>query len=174
MGGSIEWDYSLRPVPLELYAHQQQYALELLVFIVTICYLLTEINQIQQCLRSRALHEYFGGLGNVLDLMHLGFLIATVVFWRNLVTAHAEYVKMPNATAVLADPSAAARFFEVDGQRVQTWLTFLQNVSAVADQRRLYSAIVGSTCLLFVFRFIKDLDFQPKMSMVSKILNLWL
>ena len=50
--------------------------------------------------------------------------------------------------------------------------TNTQTHTEVADQRRVYSAVVSSTCLLFVFRLIKDLDFQPKMSMVSRTLTL--
>ena len=85
-------------------------------------------------------------------------------------------IAMPNATSVPADPGAqltcfhgtkvqiltpddlqgaATRLFQVNGARVHEWLTFQERVAGVAQQRRGYSAVAGTACLLFVVRLAK-------------------
>jgi hypothetical protein len=170
IGGSITWDYTLMPVPLDLYSNPAQSPLEMICIVLLVLFVLTELYQVFQVLRGLKF-DYFTGFGNWLDWVHMLFLAFTFSRWFVLVSTHRAAITKPEATAVLADAGAAARLFEVDNQRVQEWLAFQEDVHAVGRQRQIYSALAGISCLLFVFRLLKSFDFQSKLSVVSKILR---
>ena len=172
IGGDVSWDYTVMPMPLSLYAGDHQRVLEGFTLFLTACYILAEIHQLTTAWRSRSVNQYFQSYANWLDTVHLSMLVCCIVSWDSLVRAHEAAIKMPAATAVLADPGASARLFQVNAERVNTWLAFVDALTEIAEQRRLYSALASTTCLVFVFRLIKDVNFQPKVSMVGKILLL--
>lgn len=170
VGGSITWDYAVRPLPLDLYAGGGQAALEVVCVILGVIYLAAELQQMLVCVRAQ--RNYFTDPGNWIDGCHLALLVLTGVSWRRLLAAHHAAVAVPLVTSVLADPEAAARLFEVDNARAHTWLAFQEGVAGVAAERAVYAAVGGTCCLLFVLRLLKDLDFQPKTALVSRLVCL--
>lgn len=71
---------------------------------------------------------------------------------------------------VLADPYSAARMFTVDTSKEEAYLKFANEIDNLALYVRLYNACAGTTIILFVFRLLKALDFQPIMGIVTRTL----
>ena len=71
---------------------------------------------------------------------------------------------------MLADPYSGARMFTVDTAKEEMFLQFSEQISNLALYMRLYNACAGTTIILFVFRILKALDFQPIMGIVTRTL----
>ncbi len=75
-----------------------------------------------------------------------------------------------DAYPVLADPYSAARMFTVDTAREEEFLLFANQITNLAQYMRLYNACAGTAIIVFVFRILKALDFQPIMGIVTRTL----
>ena len=60
--------------------------------------------------------------------------------------------------------------FTVDTAKEEAYLQFAAQISHIALYMRLYNACAGTTIILFVFRILKALDFQPIMGIVTRTL----
>jgi hypothetical protein len=75
-----------------------------------------------------------------------------------------------DAYPVLFDPYSAARMFTVDTAKEEAFLLFSDQIIHLSLYTRLYNACAGTAIILFVFRLLKALDFQPIMGIVTRTL----
>jgi len=170
-GGSISWDYQMRTVPgppvYSTSSHPLQMPLEVVCMLLLSMNCVFEANDIIAAIRVLRPMDYFSNAWNYLDLCHFYLMWAGWITWL-LYTSSASRFQMKSSYPILADPASDLRFLATDAQQEKDFLDFIASVSASCDTLSSYQSITGVSVLLFLFRLIKNLDFQERMGVVSR------
>ena len=101
----------------------------------------------------------------------MGLLAANFAVWANYNQLVAAAALQP-AYPVLRDLEAQARGFATDARGERALLDFLATMRRLAGIKSLWTALSCMCVLLFVLRFLRVLDFQPRMSLITQTLQL--
>ena len=173
-GGSISWSYWVESVTLDVYKLQTgktQMAFEIIICIMFGLNVLLELQDIFVSMRSNKVLDYFQKVGNLFDWLHFIFMGLSIYLWLRCQTMCASITMEKDAYPVLVDPYAGARVFTVDIGKEAVYHRFRRQLEDTANMFRLYNAFSGTAVVLFVFRILKALDFQPMMGIVTRTLT---
>ena len=136
-----------------------------LVLLCINCFL--ELKDIALAVRTLRPGDYFTNLWNYIDLGHFLLMWAAWLLWVLYVDTASRF-RMESSYQVLADPASDLRFFATVGEQEKAFLDFVAAVAERCDRLAQYTAISGVSVLVFLFRIIKNLDFQERMGLVSR------
>ena len=173
IGGSIKWEYWLESIVLDLYdlpSGVAQFTMEIIVVVMLGINILLELIDLSVCFRSNKVLEYVTDPGNLFDWCHFLFFGLSIYTWLDINRLVNAFELRRDAYPVLADPWADARVFTVVPAKEELYLTFRTDILTIATLMRLYNSCAGMTIILFVFRLLKALDFQPIMGIVTRTL----
>jgi hypothetical protein len=108
--------------------------------------------------------------------MHFIFCIITVAYWLDYWDKTQRFV-MPAGFQILHDPNTDVRPFLTNAADELEYLKFVDQLSAISQALSMYSTFAGLCVLLFVCRILKSLDFQERMGLVTRtieVVNLFL
>jgi hypothetical protein len=166
--------YRFNSVSINPYAQDAQgtvrFVLEIIVLamiLVNICMELFEFAQ--ACMEFRAL-EYVVDLFNFIDWLHFIFLILTVSHWGYFWQLSSQF-DIPESFSILHDVTTEARPFLTDAEQEHAFLVFLDRLGAISDVFAMYAIYSGISVLLFVLRILKSLDFQERMGLVTRTIE---
>ena len=170
-GGSIEWDFSMRtltgPPVYRDSSHPLQVPLEVVCIVLLCVNCFLELHDLVAAVRVMRPLTYFTNLWNYLDVAHFYLMWAGWIVWVLHVDAAAKFSMEP-AYPILSDPAAHLRLLATNAAQEKAFLDFLGDITAACDRVAQYHAITGVSVLLFLFRIIKNLDFQERMGVVSR------
>jgi len=172
-GGSISWSYWLESVVLDIYdlpTGNVQMAFEIIVVAMFGINVWLELVDILVAVRANKYLQYVTNFGNVFDWLHFAFMTVTIYLWLDIKRQTDNLVIREDSYPVLTDPYAGAKVFTVDTVKEEHFLSFRDDILLCASTMRLYNAFAGVTIILFTFRLLKALDFQPIMGVVTRTL----
>jgi len=171
-GGGITWDFKLQTVFVDIYRGakgQAQLILEIVCVIFLAANCVYEMRDIFIGIRVMKPLQYFMDPMNVFDWFHLIMMWVGWILWA-LYYQRASTFEMNAAYPVLADPGAKARLFVTDAENEKIFLEFVHEIQSASDALAQYVAVSSICVLLFVIRVLKNLDFQPRMGLVTRTL----
>ena len=175
MGGAILWDYQYNAAQLSLYSGmrgQLLIALEVTFAVMLLFDAIRESRDIRLAiLRENVLHGYFLRLSNCIDWGHYILIVVSSALW-GLYNVYISNVSLKLAYPILQDIKSRCRFFSTSSKEEFDFLEFSRNIKYLAYMKNLYSAMNCLVILLFVVRIIKILDFQTRMSLITRTLRL--
>jgi hypothetical protein len=170
-GGSITWEYAMRTVPgppvYSASTHPLQMPLEVVCMLLLCVNCLLEANDLVAAIRVMRPMDYLSNGWNYVDWTHFYLMWSGWITWL-IYTEAASRFEMKSAYPILADPASDLRFLATDAQQEKEFLEFLSSVSTACDRLASYQSITGVSVLMFLFRLIKNLDFQEHMGVVSR------
>jgi len=172
-GGSISWSYWVESVVLDIYdlpTGVGQAVFEIVLVVLFSVNVWFELVDILVAVRSNRLFTYVSNIGNLFDWLHFAFMGTTIYLWLEIKRLTDNFTIREDSYPVLSDPYAGARVFTVDTVREEDYLQFRDDILVCATTMRLYNACAGVTIILFTFRLLKVLDFQPIMGIVTRTL----
>jgi len=95
---------------------------------------------------------------------------AAWINWLLYVNAALQFEMNPTYP-ILSDPGADLRYLATDADKEKAFLDFLASISSACDRLALYNSLTGVSVLFFLFRIIKNLDFQERMGVVSRTIT---
>ena len=119
--------------------------------------------------QSRAL-IYVTDAFNVLDWLHFVFLILTMGYWGYFWQLTSQF-QIPPSFQILHDVTTDVRPFLVNAEEEFSFLQFVDRLHDVSDALATYSTYAGVCVLLFISRILKALDFQERMGLVTKTIE---
>jgi hypothetical protein len=132
--------------------------------------MIIECNEfLRACFAFSAL-EYITDPFNIVDTVHFVFLILTIAYWLHFWRSAAT-LNIPPSFRILNDVNTDVRPFLTNADQEFKFLQFMDRLHAVSDALALYSVYAGVCVLLFVCRILKSLDFQERMGLVTKTIQ---
>ena len=170
-GGSITWEYAMRTVPgppvYSASTHPLQMPLEVVCMLLLCVNLFLEANDLVAAVRVMRPMDYLSNGWNYVDWTHFFLMWSGWSTWL-MYTEAASRFEMKSAYPILADPASDLRFLATNAQEEKEFLEFLSSVSTACDRLASYQSLTGVSVLMFLFRLIKNLDFQERMGVVSR------
>ena len=173
-GGGIRWDYQYNTALLSPYEGTSG----LLSFLLdgTVCLLLSidvvrelrEMNHFR--LRDDLVHGYLLNFWNCFEWAHFLLLSLSFIQWA----AYNQYlgtIRLLSTYPVLANLEADARGFATDAAGELALIEFAGTMGVLSELQNTWTALSCSNVLFFVLRFLKVLDFQPRMSLITRTLH---
>jgi hypothetical protein len=124
---------------------------------------------IHACISFQAL-AYITDVFNIIDIIHFVFLILTVAYWGYFWQIAKEFNIRPKFE-ILYDVTTDARPFLTNADQEYEFLTFIDKLIGISDALASYTVYAGICVLLFVCRILKSLDFQERMGLVTKTIE---
>jgi hypothetical protein len=174
-GGAISWDWTMRTLPgPPVYrwggkgsTHPLQQPLEVISMIFLSINCILEFKDMVIAFRIMRPQNYFFDFWNWIDIAHFITMWAGWSLWISY-GDRAWKFEMKDSYPCLTDPFAGLRYFQTNSTSEYEFLGFLDEVSALSADLRIYNEVVGVSLLFFVVRVIKNIDFQERMGVVSR------
>jgi hypothetical protein len=172
--GTVKWDYKFNSVNVNPYPQGSQttarYVLEIILLVMMLANIFMEFQEfIGLCMQFRAL-EYLTDVFNMIDVWHFSFLILTVAYWARFWQLASGF-SIPESFPILHDVSAGTRPFLTNAQQEYEFLVFVDKLVSISDAFAAYTIYSGICVLLFVFRVLKSFDFQERMGLVTRTIE---
>jgi hypothetical protein len=117
----------------------------------------------------RASMRYFGDVFNMIDLTSYVLLLAAMGTWVLITVSNVTFWdSVALRFELYANTEATGRFFELAKGPSADAVDFLSQVAVLSNRWSKYVVLCGSACLILVVQILKNLDFHPKMGMVTK------
>jgi hypothetical protein len=175
LGGSTLWNYQYNTALLSPYEGTKgliSISFDIIFGAMLLADIIRECRDIYNCiLRENLINGYIMKFWNWVEWTHFGLLVSGFFFW----TAYNQYiaaVAFKSEYPVLKDLEAPARFFATDPLNEFDLLDFTIKMRKLSELKNFWTALSCVNILLFVMRFLKVLDFQPRMSLITRTLRL--
>ena len=167
--GDISWDYALQIVDVDGGQTPLRSAATALALLLLLYHVVLELWQIYAHCRSMRLGEYVRSLFSLVVWLNIAVQGVAWCYWLEIRGQVAAF-QMDESSYVLADPLATFRPFATDAEQEYRLLALIDRVSGLGDLQGYYASFAGISIILFVFRLIASLDFQPKMGLITRTL----
>jgi len=181
-GGSIDISYKLDTVRVELYAtplDKFRLFLEIMVTVACMFNLLSELWELFTIWRKTgSVAGYFGSPWNWIDLASIGLMWAGICMWWIFVLRQASTFDIGLRYEVydsLTTPAAMLRLAgngEYRGQGMREVQAAFAELQRTVDSLVWYYSISGVNIILLIARLLKQMDFQPRLGVVTHSLAL--
>jgi hypothetical protein len=104
------------------------------------------------------------------DWVHFVFLILTIAYWGYFWQIASSFT-IPESFQILNNPRTDVRPFLTNADQEFKFLEFMDKLASISDAVATYSVYAGVCVLLFVCRILKALDFQERMGLVTKTIE---
>ena len=122
-------------------------------------------------LRDDLCYGYISRFWNWVEWLHFSLLICGFAYWTSY-NQFVDSIEFKAEYPVLKDLTAQARLFETDPDSEFNLLDFTIKMRKLSELKNFWTALSCVNTLLFVLRFLKVLDFQPRMSLITQTLRL--
>jgi hypothetical protein len=172
--GTTKWDYkcnSLSVTPYPPGSHSiVRFLLELILAAMILVNIYMEFREFAvACMHFKAL-EYLTDPFNAVDWLHFVFLLLTVGYWGRFWHLSQSF-QIPESFSILHDVNTDVRPFLTDAAQEYAFLVFVDTLVAISEAHATYTTFSGVCVLLFVSRILKSLDFQERMGLVTKTIE---
>ena len=201
VGGKIPWEYKITTVGVDKIKHPStwQLLLMLAILLALVINVGMEVTDILHHLRKFSASSYFTDPFNLIDWLHVAFLVGSVVSWLLLHSKARGFILKPDYPILFYGPEygssrrvssassqelpgdfespiavtnfAKARRLRTNNQAEYDFLLLLDSVKVMASAENTYAFFAGMSISLFVFRMLKSLDFQERMGMVTRTIG---
>ena len=170
--GDLTWDYSLRTIDANVNTQG------VLVFMETVAILCLAVNmfvktvEIVDAFREFRATQYIFTLYNWLDWVGFIFQLRAWTTWLQFQEGIAS-INLANDGnfLVLETPNTRIRPFSTNAAEELRFLRFVDAVRVLTDQQVEYSSCQGIVVILYTFKVIKSLDFQPGIGLITRTLT---
>ena len=173
-GGTIEWDYNSNTVFMDLYTTSDptgsRFALEVICILCLAFNVWLEVMDIYEAIKKFKLSAYISFYGNWFDWAHFVFMGYAWVMWFEHHQTTAQF-SMKSSYPVLADVGAPSRFFATNSTQELEFLQFKEQIFDASGRLAYYQSLAGIVVVCFVFRFLKTVDFQPRVGLVTRTIT---
>ena len=125
---------------------------------------------LQRRFAYRRFANYFKSVWNYIDLANLVLFIVSASYWAEFVR-HLSIYSPQKRWGVLENLNGEANFMKLNNEDAREYITFLEDTQELVDLRSKQSIINGVALLLLVLRLLKNLDFQPRLGLVTRTLS---
>ncbi len=98
------------------------------------------------------------------------FLILTVAYWGHFWSLTQSF-DIPESFSILHDVNTDVRPLLTDAKEEYAFLKFVETLVTISEAYGMYNIYSGICVLLFVSRILKSLDFQERMGLVTKTIQ---
>jgi len=175
LGGSTLWNYQYNTALLSPYEGTKgliSISFDIIFGAMLFADIIRECRDIYNCyLRENLINGYIMKFWNWVEWTHFGLLLSGFFFWISY-NQYIAAIGFKSDYPVLRDLDAPARFFATDPLNEFDLLDFTIKMRKLSDLKNFWTALSCVNILLFVMRFLKVLDFQPRMSLITRTLQL--
>ena len=172
--GVIKMGYSVNSFSAEVYTSSDDFVrlvLELAFIIFSLVNLGTELSEVFVArIETGKFSSYFKSVWNYIDLFNLTLFFWSAWLWIEFVRALSQYAPMER-WEVLHELNSEANFLELNKKGASDMISFLQDTSELVSLRGMQSFVNGVALLLLILRLLKNLDFQPRLGLVTRTLS---
>jgi hypothetical protein len=175
-GGSIKWDYQLqmmKTAPYSVTGNSMELSwnlilLQVLVILMLVFEIIMSIQEVWYGLRRMVLAKHLRKLDVWLDWTSYALQAYYWILWY-LFNVNLSKFRLESATtyAPLAEPNSSARWLATHPQSESEWLHLVMDLQSLLAQEAHCYCILGTSLLLFLFRFLAACHFQPKWAPVT-------
>lgn len=173
-GGTITWDYNLNTVFMDLYTAADptgsRFALEVIVLAALAFNIFLELSDMYEAMKKMKFSQYLSFYGNWFDWAHFVLMIFSWVLWFDHHKLTRKFVMSPSYP-VISDVGAPSRFFSTNSTSEFEFLMFKEQIFDASNRLAFYRSVAGAVVVCFVFRFLKTMDFQPRVGLVTRTIS---
>ena len=179
-GGSIKWDYLLQMIKTAPYSvpgnsmelNWNIILLQVLVVLMGVFEIGMSMQEVWFAFRRLILLKHLSKPRVWLDWTSYALQVYYSILWY-LFNVNLSKFRLESAStyAPLAQPNSNARWLATDPQSEFKWLHFVLDLERLLAQEAHCYCILGTSLLLFLFRFLAACHFQPKWAPVTGTLK---
>ena len=176
-GGSIVVSSQVQTLSVENYKgdHLDNFrvACEVLFLGITLYHVVLECHEMWACFQTtRSVSGYFQSAWNYIDVLSIALQIVCISLWVHLNFDLADSFSVKSRYKVYADLKAEARFLRLsdDGAGLRAVASKFAEVAAMSDVLITYNTLFGLNLVLLLSIFFKNVDFQPRLGVVTRTL----
>ena len=173
-GGGIRWDYQYNTALLSPYEGSRgllSFLLDMAVCLLLAIDVVRELREMNHFrLREHLVRGYLLNFWNCFEWAHFLLLSLAYVQWATYIQ-YVGAIQLKPAYPVLANLEADARGFATDAAGELELIEFAGTMGVLSELQNTWTALSCSNVLFFVLRFLKVLDFQPRMSLITRTLH---
>ena len=113
---------------------------------------------------------YFASLWNYIDIANLLLFFYSAALWVGYVRALSFYSPQER-WEVLKSLQSEGNFMELQEADAKQFLNFLEDTKELVEYRARQNFVNGVALLLVILRLLKNLDFQPRLGLVTRTLQ---
>ena len=175
LGGSTLWSYQYNTALLSPYEGMKgliSISFDVIFGTMLLVDVIRECRDIYNCiLRENLLNGYILKFWNWVEWAHFGLLSSGFFFWA-VYNQYISAIEFKSDYPVLQSLNAPARMFATEPSSEFDLLDFTIKMRKLSELKNFWTALSCVNILLFVMRFLKVLDFQPRMSLITRTLRL--
>lgn len=177
-GGTIDVEADVQTVSVELYettSDMVRLGFEAFFCVLVIFELISELREIlDSYFKLGSVAYYFRSFWNYIDILSIIANCLCIVTWVLFQLRTAKDFNVSMAYDVYADYYANARVMKLknDGEGLRRAMNDLNKIREATDFLNHYMTINGMNVFLLVIRTLNFCDFQPRMGIVTRTLNL--
>ncbi|GMH94595.1 hypothetical protein TL16_g12950 [Triparma laevis f. inornata] len=172
--GTISMKHSINSFSSEVYATSDDFVrmcMELLFIVLSLVNLGTELSEIVVAkIETGHFRTYFKSFWNYVDLANLLLFFYSAWFWVQFVRALGVYAPRER-WEVLESLDSEGNFLSLDEDESLEMIGFLEDTANLVLIRSRQNFINGVALLLLIMRLLKNLDFQPRLGLVTRTLS---
>ena len=166
--------YSISSFPSEVYTTSDDFfrlLFEIIFALFTVFNLGSELLEMITSKQSTgSFKTYFKSLWNYIDLFNLAVFVWSATYWVRFVRALAVF--QPNERyEVLAELRSEANILKLNHEGAVSYMNFVKDTQHLVDLRNRQSFLNGIALLLMICRMLKNLDFQPRLGLITRTLH---
>ena len=176
-GGSILIDSQIQTISVENYrgnfVDNFRAACEVFFVVVTAYALSVEFYEMYDFMKTTgSVKGYFRDVWNYIDFASIVISVLSIILWVNLNFNMANSFTVAERYTVYQNLEAPARalYLADGGAGLRTVATKFSEVSAMSDTYVAYTTMFGINMVLMLFIFLKVVDFQPRLGVVTHTL----